>query len=328
MKYQDRVNNQLKQYAEPSALVKLPKIYHYWMQHHVIPKIKSVFHVNNALDFYVDNIIKTISHNKDKQQIFSVGSGDCKLEVLIAKRIQQTGFLNFTIECSDISQARLTKGIKLAEEEGVINFLSFEANDINSIRFNKKYSIILAHHSLHHIVELEKLIEQIKHSLTEYGRVITIDMIGRNGHMRWPEALNIIEPLWAALPERYKFNHQFKTQHTSFINWDCSTKGFEGIRSQDILPLLLKNFAAESFFAYGNLIDVFVERGYGHNFDVNLDVDLRFIDFVELLNNILIESGYLKPTMMWAVFGRSSSVHKQIHYKNRSAEFCIRQTND
>ena len=46
--------------------------------------------------------------------------------------------------------------------------------------------------------------------------------------MRWPEALIIIEALWATLPERYKFNHQFKALHETFVNWDCSKKGFEG----------------------------------------------------------------------------------------------------
>jgi SAM-dependent methyltransferase len=325
MSYQDRINNQLNQYADPVQLVKLPPIYHYWMKKHVIPKIESVFQVNNALDFYVGNIVKIFKKNGNKKQILSIGSGDCQLEIKIAKKIKETGCSNFRIECDDISPIRLERGYELAQKEGLTNFLSFKTNDINSICLNEEYSVILAHHSLHHIVELENLFDHIQSSLTENGRFLTIDMIGRNGHMRWPEALKIIESLWTILPEDYKFNHQFNALHKTFPNWDCSQKGFEGIRSQDILPLLLQNFTAEFFFAYGNIIDIFIERGYGHNFDINCDKDLRYIDFIELLNDTLINSGYLKPTIMWGVFGPHTKVKEQKYYKNRSAQYSVRQ---
>jgi len=34
--------------------------------------------------------------------------------------------------------------------------------------------------------------------------------------------------------------------------WDCSKQGFEGIRAQDILPLLVKKFSFRSFLGFGN----------------------------------------------------------------------------
>ena len=60
--------------------------------------------------------------------------------------------------------------------------------------------------------------------------------------MRWPEAYGVLSELWKELPETYKYNHQLKRLEIEYENWDCSTEGFEGIRSQDILPLLIETF--------------------------------------------------------------------------------------
>ena len=96
---------------------------------------------------------------------------------------------------------------------------------------------------------------------------MTDDMIGRNGHMRWPEALVILDGLWKELPNSYKYNHQLKRLEVQFDNWDCSKEAFEGIRSQDILPLLIKKFQFDLFLGFANVVDVFVDRSFGHQTD-------------------------------------------------------------
>jgi len=95
--------------------------------------------------------------------------------------------------------------------------------------------------------------------------------------MRWPEALEVVNHIWHFLPDDKKFHHTFKTVDGEFRNHDCSTEGFEGIRSQDILKLLINNFSFEAFFAFGNPIDVFTSRAYGANYDPNNEHDRAFI---------------------------------------------------
>ena len=118
--------------------------------------------------------------------------------------------------------------------------------------------------------------------------------------MRWPEAYEIVCDLWRLLPDKYKWNHQLKRYEDVYDNWDCSKDGFEGIRSQDILPLLIKYFKFELFFAFGNVIDVFVDRNFGPNFDPDNDFDRVFIDFVAQLNDKKIGEGLIKPTHLMA----------------------------
>ena len=59
----------------------------------------------------------------------------------------------------------------------------------------------MAHHSLHHIVALETLFGQIVERLEPEGAFITMDLIGRNGHMRWPETLAIVRHIWDSVSE-------------------------------------------------------------------------------------------------------------------------------
>jgi hypothetical protein len=172
-------------------------------------------------------------------------------------------------------------------------------------------------------VELELLFEKIRLCLKPHGVFVTCDMIGRNGHMRWPEVMSVLEPLWAIMPHHYRYNHQLRTYHEKFLNWDCAAEGFEGIRAQDILPLLVKSFGFKKFLAYGGLPDVFIDRGYGPNLDVNKPEDTAFIDFVELMNGLLIDSGYLKPTQLFAVMCLDRDVKPAIH-RHWTPEFCVR----
>src|SRR5439155_24060753 len=129
--------------------------------------------------------------------------------------------------------------------------------DLNEASLAEPYDVIMANHSLHHIVDLEKLFELIEASLKETGIFATADMIGRNGHMRWPETEAVLQSVWLLRSEQQRFNHQLlELQLDKFKNFDCSKEGFEGIRAQDILYLILNRFSPYKFFGYGGFIDV------------------------------------------------------------------------
>jgi 2-polyprenyl-3-methyl-5-hydroxy-6-metoxy-1,4-benzoquinol methylase len=84
-----------------------------------------------------------------------------------------------------------------------------------------KYSVVIAKDTLHHVLGLEHLFDAIQEALEPDGVFLTTDMIGRNGHMRWPEALEIIQGIWKFIPDHYKTNHQLKGVEKEYDNWDC-----------------------------------------------------------------------------------------------------------
>jgi len=135
-----------------------------------------------------------------------------------------------------------------------------------------------------------------------------------------------LNPLWSVLDERHRYNHHTRQVERQFINWDYSLAGFEGIRAQDILPLLVRDFSFDLFFAFGNLIDPFVDRGFGHNFNPQSETDRQFIDLVMALDDHYLETGQFKPTHMIAAMMRPGVAAETRCYKHLSPGFCIRPT--
>jgi len=99
--------------------------------------------------------------------------------------------------------------------------------------------------------------------------VLIHDMIGRNCHQRWPEALKEVHRFWKELPTEYRYNRQLNRHEELYDNWDCSIEGFEGICAQDILPLLLERFDFHLFIGFANVVYLFIDRGFGHNFNAD-----------------------------------------------------------
>lgn len=320
--YTELVSRQIEQYKETEIMHDLPPIFHYWSSKYNIPKFKNIIGTEGLVAFYAGYFEKCLAES-DSNFLISVGSGDSSIEIAVVKELLLRGVKKFNFICLELSPILIEKArinIKAANVEAVI---AAEEIDINS--WNPKFSFagVMAHHSLHHILDLELLFGIIKKKLAPNGKFLTCDMVGRNGHMRWPEALVFIRSIWKNLPRKYKFNHQSNKYDDYFDNWDCSTEGFEGIRAQDILPLLVKMFSFETFFSYGNLIDIFIDRGFGPNYDPLKIEDALFIDFVEAANEQLISEGILKPTVIFAVM-RNEPVSEPKIYKNWTPEFCVR----
>ena len=161
----------------------------------------------------------------------------------LADLLGRSGVENFIFDCLDVNPQMLARGEQLAQERGLTSHFDFIEADINSWEAETSYDIIIANQCLHHFVELELLFEKTHQCLQDKGFFLTNDMIGRNGHMRWPEALELVQALWSLLDERHKWNHQLRRLEAVYENWDCSISGgFEGVRAQDILPLCWIHF--------------------------------------------------------------------------------------
>ncbi len=254
----------------------------------------------------------------------SLGAGNCDTETRLAKALRTSGITNFHIECQDINDAMLARGEQLSREEGVEQYIQPFKADFNTWVPDKTYDGVLANQSLHHVLELEHLFDQIAACLPKHGKFMISDMIGRNGHQRWPEALNMVHQFWQELPDRYRYNHLLRRHEEIYENWDCATEGFEGVRAQDILPLLNARFHYQLFIAYSNIIDIFIDRCFGHNFSPENAWDCQFIDRVEATDDAAITSGQIKPTHMMAVLSVDPTTEMLVH-NHLTPEFCVRQ---
>ena len=327
IEYQAKVTHQIAQYSTED-IHDVPPIYDYWADTHIRPRLNSVFGVDTVRDFYVEHIRQRAARTSPRViRILSIGAGDAELEVEIARELSSSGFGIFRLECMELSPILIDRANCRIQEARLSEHVTMVPSDLNRWSHAESsggtYTAVLAHHILHHVVELEALFANVAAAIGNTGVFLAADMIGRNGHMRWPEALTLLNALWDTLPDSLKYNHVFRETDHAFNNWDCSSKGFEGIRAQDILSLLVQRFQFEKFLGFGNLPDMFCDRFYGPNFDPSLPAHTQFIDSVEQLNSLLLELGVLKPTKMIAVMSNDGAPTTRI-WKNLSPQFCVR----
>ncbi len=325
VEYAERIRREIETYRHVENVSNLPEIHGYWAHNYVLPLLEP-FGIRNEVEFYLQYVAKYLANSEGgPATVVTLGAGNCQLEVDLAKGLLAAGMTGFTIECVDINTNMLERGRALAAEQGVSEYLRFTEADANKWSPNRQqYGVVIANHALHHFVALEYLFDSIRSCLVPAGYFLTHDMIGRNGHMRWPEALEIVQRFWAELPERYKYNRLLKRHEPDYINFDCSDEGFEGIRAQDILPLLIEKFQFELFVPFGNVIDIFVDRCFGHNYDSTNDWDRAFIDRVQAADQSAINAGIVKPTHMYAALTVRPPKELFVH-GHLTPEFCVRR---
>jgi len=321
--YQAMIEREVANYRSVENVHDLPQIFHYWSNKYLVPKYQQ-FGFSNPREFFLKFMSQAcVAKPADSLQFVSIGSGNCDTEVVLIEALLTSGLHNFVLDCLDINPYMLERGQKLAQEKQLLNHIRFTQADINSWAPAQQYQVVMANQSLHHFLELETLFDKVRQFLAGDGVFLADDMIGRNGHMRWPEALEVFNTFWRELSERYKYNHLLKRVEIEYENWDCSREGFEGIRSQDILPLLLRKFHFELFVGFANIIDIFIDRCFGHNFDPSNPSDLAFIDRVHFADEEHLDKGRLKPTHMTAVMRKTPS-RQLLTHKHLTPEFCVR----
>ncbi len=320
----DHIEAEKAQFSKETKWQELPKIHGYWSNRYLAPKMKEVYGGLGMPYFFSKGLVYGRS-KKEKIRILSIGSGLCKVEQKIGVLLNELGFTDVHIECLEMSPERCEAARNRFLRDGVSDIISVTEVSINDWNPCKHYTSVMANHSLHHFTNLEDIFQIIVEIMDDNGQFVVNDMIGRNGHQRWSEVLEYLTAIWRIIPRKYKLDRHEGKYYDVYENIDYSIRTNEGIRAQDILPLLNRSFKATRFVAEGGLIDIFVDRKFGHNFDINTQEDKALIDQIAFMNTTLIEAGIIKPTMMLAWFRKSNVfVESAKIHGNWSQEFCTR----
>lgn len=311
-------------YKDVKDINVLPQIFHYWSNTYVRALLEEVG-ASNPDEFFAKYLHESSARCETQFPVFiSIGAGNCDTEVRVARLLKNSGLAEFTIECLDMNPHMLARGRQMAELEGVAGHIATIEGDFNSWAGTKRYHGAIANQSLHHVMNLEGLFDEIKRSLHPNAYFITSDMIGRNGHQRWPEALSEVQRFWQELPNEYRYNRQLNRLEDDYENWDCSKEGFEGVRAQDILPLLLTRFHMHVFIAFANVVDVFVDRAFGHNFNGDGEWDRQFVDRLHAFDEEGLQNGNLTPTHLMAVMTKAP-IPSPFWSRGLSPTACVRR---
>lgn len=290
----------------------LPPIFHYWSDTHLKPRFEPLG-FRSAEDFFAGTAIRAIAERDGRLlEIASLGAGRCELELELADRLEREADGGFRITCLDINPAVLREARHRATARGLAHRFAFECVDLNAWQPARRYDLVLASRCLHHFLALESLLDAVHAALADDGTLLVSDVIGRNGHQLWPEQSEALAPFFAQLPERCRYDRALGATATQFESLDRSGLAFEGIRAQDILPLLHERYAFETFAPFGGLAPLLLERRFGDNFDVARDWDRAFVDRLAAHEHALLDAGTIKPTHLVASLRKSATTLRTI----------------
>lgn len=297
-------------YRSVTEVGELPPIFHYWSNTYLRPRLEQAGYASPD-DFFFHHIRARALATDRTLHCASIASGRCEMEIAVLLRLRAEGVDNVRIVAHDINPAMLEDARRAADAHGVGDAFTFDVVDLNAfVAAPGSADVVIANQCLHHFTALESILDRILRILTPDGVLLTSDVIGRNGHRLWPEALHVVEQLWQTLPPHWRRDRALGTVATHYVNYDHANVGFEGIRAQDILGLLLERYDFDECIAFACLVLPFVERRFGWNFDPARAEDRDFIDRVAQLDERLIAEGAIKPTQLLAALRPKGDVSR------------------
>lgn len=174
------------------------------------------------------------------RRALSIGCGTGALERDLLKRN-----LVETIDAVDASEESLRIARETAASEGVGERVRYDRADFNRLPLPARtYDLVCFHQSLHHVVELERLMQAVRRTLTADGIVYLDEFIGPSRDYWTEERIRWYRAMYELFPRNVRYFDVFAMpiQHE-----DPS----EAIRSDEIVSRLAIGFELEQFRGYG-----------------------------------------------------------------------------
>jgi 2-polyprenyl-3-methyl-5-hydroxy-6-metoxy-1,4-benzoquinol methylase len=194
----------------------------------------------------------------------------------------------------DVAGSAIESARKTAEAEG-LDGLTYEVADLNTAKLPKEtYDVVYAHAALHHVFQLEHLLDQIKQTLKPGGLFFVYEYIGPS-QMQFPRRdLELADMLLTAIPERYrKLARQERTKEKAFrssLDRMNSSDPSEGIRASEIVPLVAARFEVKHFRYVGGTLLLLIFNEIAANFTEDDAEIIPLVKALIALDNFLIDN--------------------------------------
>jgi ubiquinone/menaquinone biosynthesis C-methylase UbiE len=231
-------------------------------------------------------------------RILSLGCGYGGIELEIAASLKKP----YEIIAVDLNRSIFNRAEEEAGTKGFnIRFLSLDLNFVG-IR-EGAFDLVLAHASLHHLLNLEHVFSQIYGGLRENGRLIVQDIIGKTQVLFWKENVDFAIDLVRNMPPRYKPDSFDKQSIIPPYVEPAIQKGMEGIRQEEIESQINTYFAPIKMLKYGSFIRLICTHPeLGKRIGPSNEADRQYLETLFRLDLQQIEENKLRATEMLAVF--------------------------
>jgi ubiquinone/menaquinone biosynthesis C-methylase UbiE len=245
-------------------------------------------------------------------RLLSLGCGYGGQDLMIASRLSRP----FEIIAIDLNSRLFAEAERRARSEDFN--IQFVPADMNFISIQPgAFDVIYAHASLHHALNLEHLFDQIYCGLKDNGRLVVLDIIGKTQVLFWKENVEFAARLIRNLPFRYRpwvsklFWRSVMFNPYSVIepySEPAIQVGMEGIRQEEIEPLLQQRFTPVKLFKYNAYMRLICTNpAIGPRLDPAQPRARAYLDKLIDLEMQQIENGNLRATELLGVFEKRVS---------------------
>ena len=205
----------------------------------------------------------------------------------------------------DVAEGAIEGARKAAQDEG-LDGLTYEVADLNTAKLPKEtYDAVYVHAALHHVFQLEHLLDQIKQTLKPGGLFVMYEYIGPS-QMQFPRRdLELADAFLNAIPERYRSMPRFKDIKKEALRLSLdgmnSSDPSESIRASEIVPLTASRFEVRHFRYVGGTLLLLIFSEISGNFNENDAEIMPLVKALIVLDNFLIDNKVLPSYHVYMV---------------------------
>ena len=205
----------------------------------------------------------------------------------------------------DVAEGAIEGARKAAQEQG-LDGLTYEVADLNTATLPKEtYDAVYVHAALHHVFQLEHLLDQIKQTLKPGGLFVVYEYIGPS-QMQFPRRdLELADVFLKAIPERYRSMPRLKNvkKEAPRLSLDTmnSSDPSESVRASEIVPLIASRFEVKHFSYVGGTLLLLIFSEIAGNFKENDAEIIPLVEALIVLDNFLIDNKVLPSYHVYMV---------------------------
>jgi SAM-dependent methyltransferase len=287
----------------------LPPAFHLWSQRWVRPKFERLG-ATSPEDLYRVEIRRHARSLADRElRIASLGAGACDLELRLMQWLGENG-IDARMDCVDLNPTLMQAGEARARELGLSGRMRFIAADATGFHASETYDVLVVNQFFHHVADLEGFCAALARLLAPDGVLLSSDVVGRNGHLPWPDVEAQVQAFWRELAPGQTVDRGDGKRKPHYQAMNHAAYSNEGVRAQDVVACLAQAFDFEVFLTFGAAIMPFVERRFGFNFAAD-GADAELLERIAATDEARVRRGDYPASNMFAVLRHRGGATRQ-----------------